>query len=74
VIINKVKKMIVKLNQLVVDFGKVESLEWKELDDEKGQFSLRLHTASGKMYTRQVSKVDLESIKEQYAQHHRLVE
>ena len=66
--------MIVKLNQLVVDFGKVESLEWKELEDEKGQFSLRLHTASGKMYTRQVSKVDLESIKEQYAQHHRLVE
>ena len=66
--------MIVKLNQLVVDFGKVESLEWKELDDEKGQFSLRLHTASGKMYTRQVSKVDLESLKEQYAQHHRLVE
>ena len=66
--------MIVKLNQLVVDFGKVGSLEWKELDDEKGQFSLRLHTASGKMYTRQVSKVDLESIKEQYAQHHRLVE
>jgi len=66
--------MIVKLNQLVVDFGKVESLEWKELDDEKGQFSLRLHTASGKMYTRQVSKVDLESIKEQYAAHHRLVE
>ena len=66
--------MIVKLNQLVVDFGKVESLEWKELDDEKGQFSLRLHTASGKMYTRQVSKVDLESIKEQYAQLHRLVE
>jgi hypothetical protein len=66
--------MIVKLNQLVVDFRKVESLEWKELDDEKGQFSLRLHTSSGKMYTRQVSKVDLESIKEQYATHHRLVE
>ena len=66
--------MIVKLNQLVVDFGKVESLEWKELDDEKGQFSLRLHTASGKMYTRQVSKLDLDTIKEQYEQHHRLVE
>ena len=66
--------MIVKLNQLVVDFGQVESLEWKELADEKGQFSLRLHTSSGKMYTRQVSKLDLDTIKEQYEQHHRLVE
>ena len=52
----------------------MESLEWKELDDEKGQFSLRLHTSSGKMYTRQVSKLDLDTIKEQYEQHHRLVE
>ncbi len=59
--------MIVKLNQLVVDFGKVESLEWKELEEEKGQYSLRLHTTSGKMYTRQVSEKDLNTIKEQYA-------
>tara|TARA_A100000172_G_scaffold68282_2_gene48046 strand:- start:6364 stop:6573 length:210 start_codon:yes stop_codon:yes gene_type:complete len=62
-----VKEMIVKLNQLVVDFGKVESLEWKELEEEKGQYSLRLHTTSGKMYTRQVSEKDLNTIKEQYA-------
>jgi|TARA_B100000902_G_C27016315_1_gene767348 hypothetical protein len=65
--------MIVKLNQLVVDFGKVESLEWKELEDDKGQYSLRLHTTSGKMYTRQVSEKDLNSIKEQYATHHKVV-
>ena len=65
--------MIVKLNQLVVDFGKVESLEWKELEEEKGQYSLRLHTTSGKMYTRQVSEKDLNSIKEQYATHHKVV-
>tara|TARA_B100001113_G_scaffold166328_1_gene136090 strand:- start:266 stop:466 length:201 start_codon:yes stop_codon:yes gene_type:complete len=65
--------MIVKLNQLVVDFGKVESLEWKELEDDKGQYSLRLHTTSGKMYTRQVSEKDLSSIKEQYATHHKVV-
>ncbi len=65
--------MIVKLNQLVVDFGKVESLEWKELEEEKGQYSLRLHTTSGKMYTRQVSEKDLNAIKEQYATHHKVV-
>ena len=65
--------MIVKLNQLVVDFGKVESLEWKELEDDKGQYSLRLHTTSGKMYTRQVSEKDLNTIKEQYATHHKVV-
>jgi len=65
--------MIVKLNQLVVDFGKVESLEWKEMEDDKGQYSLRLHTNSGKMYTRQVSEKDLNSIKEQYATHHKVV-
>ena len=66
--------MIVKLNQLVVDFGKVESLEWKELEDEKGQYSLRLHTTSGKMYTRQVSEKDLNTIKEQYATQVKVVE
>ncbi len=66
--------MIVKLNQLVVDFGKVESLEWKELEEEKGQYSLRLHTTSGKMYTRQVSEKDLNTIKEQYATHVKVVE
>ena len=66
--------MIVKLNQLVVDFGKVESLEWKELEEEKGQYSLRLHTTSGKMYTRQVSEKDLNTIKEQYAAHVKVVE
>ena len=66
--------MIVKLNQLVVDFGKVESLEWKELEEEKGQYSLRLHTTSGKMYTRQVSENDLNTIKEQYATHVKVVE
>jgi hypothetical protein len=69
-----VKEMIVKLNQLVVDFGKVESLEWKELEDEKGQYSLRLHTTSGKMYTRQVSEKDLNTIKEQYATQVKVVE
>jgi|TARA_Y100000401_G_C8165939_1_gene146710 hypothetical protein len=69
-----VKEMIVKLNQLVVDFGKVESLEWKELEEEKGQYSLRLHTTSGKMYTRQVSEKDLNTIKEQYATHVKVVE
>ncbi len=66
--------MIVKLNQLVVDFGKVESLEWKELEEEKGQYSLRLHTTSGKMYTRQVSEKDLNTIKEQYATQIKVVE
>ncbi len=66
--------MIVKLNQLVVDFGKVESLEWKELEEEKGQYSLRLHTTSGKMYTRQVSEKDLNTIKEQYATQVKVVE
>jgi len=66
--------MIVKLNQLVVDFGKVESLEWKELEEEKGQYSLRLHTTSGKMYTRQVSEKDLNVIKEQYATQVKVVE
>jgi len=66
--------MIVKLNQLVVDFGKVESLEWKELEEDKGQYSLRLHTTSGKMYTRQVSEKDLNSIKEKYATQHKVVE
>ncbi len=66
--------MIVKLNQLVVDFGKVESLEWKELEEEKGQYSLRLHTTSGKMYTRQVSEKDLNVIKEQYATQIKVVE
>tara|TARA_R100000329_G_C7568807_1_gene201260 strand:+ start:261 stop:470 length:210 start_codon:yes stop_codon:yes gene_type:complete len=69
-----VKEMIVKLNQLVVDFGKVESLEWKELEEEKGQYSLRLHTTSGKMYTRQVSEKDLNVIKEQYATQVKVVE
>tara|TARA_R100000234_G_scaffold36861_1_gene21863 strand:- start:441 stop:650 length:210 start_codon:yes stop_codon:yes gene_type:complete len=69
-----VKEMIVKLNQLVVDFGKVESLEWKELEEEKGQYSLRLHTTSGKMYTRQVSEKDLNTIKEQYATQIKVVE
>jgi|TARA_R100001082_G_scaffold41412_5_gene22032 hypothetical protein len=69
-----VKEMIVKLNQLVVDFGKVESLEWKELEEEKGQYSLRLHTTSGKMYTRQVSEKDLNTIKEQYATQVKVVE
>ena len=66
--------MIVKLNQLVVDFGKVESLEWKELEEEKGQYSLRLHTTSGKMYPRQVSEKDLNVIKEQYATQIKVVE
>ena len=66
--------MIVKLNQLVVDFGKVESLEWKEIEEEKGQYSLRLHTTSGKMYTRQVSEKDLNTIKEQYATQVKVVE
>ena len=45
-----------------------------DLEEEKGQYSLRLHTTSGKMYTRQVSEKDLNTIKEQYATHVKVVE
>ena len=61
----------VRMNQICLDLEEVETLEWKQIDEdevigERNMYSLRVHMKSGKMFTRQVFESQFEDIKEQW--------
>ena len=61
----------VRMNQICLDLIEVETIEWKQIDEdevigERNMYSLRIHMKSGKMFTRQVFESQFEDIKEQW--------
>jgi len=60
----QVNKMIVKLNEILLDLSEVESIEWKENDN--ADYSVRFHMKSGKMFTRLVHPNQLNALKENF--------
>tara|TARA_R110000744_G_scaffold176546_1_gene295410 strand:- start:377 stop:601 length:225 start_codon:yes stop_codon:yes gene_type:complete len=61
----------IRMNQICLDLGQVETIEWKKISDdeviaEQDMYSLRIHMRSGKMFTRQVFETQFEEVKEQY--------
>ena len=60
----QVNKMIVKLNEILLDLSEVESIEWKENNDT--EYSVRFHMKSGKMFTRLVHPNQLNALKENF--------
>ena len=61
----------VRMNQICLDLEEVETIEWKQIDEnevigERNMYSLRVHMKSGKMFTRQVFETQFEEIKEQW--------
>ena len=61
----------VRMNQICLDLIEVETIEWKQIDEdetagERIMYTLRLHMKSGKMFTRQVFETQFEELKEQY--------
>jgi|TARA_R110000787_G_scaffold157964_1_gene271840 hypothetical protein len=60
------KNMIIKLNEILLDLEEVETIEWKEDDDDFERFSVRFHMKSGKMFTRLVHENQLKILSEQF--------
>tara|TARA_R110002012_G_scaffold303918_3_gene506227 strand:+ start:6389 stop:6679 length:291 start_codon:yes stop_codon:yes gene_type:complete len=65
------KMRYVRMNQISLDLNEVEAIEWKKLNEdevlsEQIMYSVRIHLKSGKMYTRQIFKNQLEKLKEEY--------
>ena len=60
----------VRMNQICLDLDKVETIEWKKIDEDEtlgnSMYTLRVHMKSGKMFTRQVYETQFEELKEQY--------
>tara|TARA_R100001510_G_C7622360_1_gene182956 strand:- start:666 stop:902 length:237 start_codon:yes stop_codon:yes gene_type:complete len=60
----QVIKMIIKMNEIVLDMEEVESIEWKH--DGGEAYSVRFHMKSGKMFTRIVHKNQLDTLIEDF--------
>ena len=59
------RKMIIRMNEILLDMNEVESIEWREQGNE--MFSVRFHMKqSGKMFTRIVHDNQLQQLKEQF--------
>tara|TARA_R110000751_G_scaffold43022_2_gene99525 strand:- start:394 stop:585 length:192 start_codon:yes stop_codon:yes gene_type:complete len=58
--------MIIKLNEILLDLEEVETIEWKEDDDDFERFSVRFHMKSGKMFTRLVHENQLKILSGQF--------
>ena len=59
------------MNQICLDLEEVETIEWKQIDEnevigERNMYSLRVHMKSGKMFTRQIYDSQFDDIKEQW--------
>ena len=60
------KNRLIKLNEILLDLEEVETIEWKEDDDDFERFSVRFHMKSGKMFTRLVHENQLKILSEQF--------
>ena len=58
--------MIIKMNEILLDLDEVETIEWKEDEDEYERYSVRFHMKSGKMFTRLVHENQIKTLKEQF--------
>ena len=58
--------MIIKMNEILLDLEEVETIEWKEDDNEYNRYTVRFHMKSGKMFTRLVNKIQLKILSEQF--------
>ena len=56
------RKMIVKLNEILLDMTEVESIEWKENDEHVDNYNVRFHMKSGKMFSRMVHENQLKQL------------
>jgi len=54
------------MNEILLDLEEVETIEWKEDDNEYNRYTVRFHMKSGKMFTRLVNKIQLKILSEQF--------
>lgn len=55
-----------RLHQLCFDMSEVEAIEWKRLEEEPENYSVRIHFRSGKQFTRQLHEPQFKQLKEQF--------